>query len=580
MLKINTLMNIDIHKTILFLLTTALFMGKANAQQTQGQTAESIHDNLVTNIFLDAKKEALKGNTKKAITLFINCLDKNPNHAPSMFELSQIYFDTKDFAKAEDFAKNAVQVDSANKWYKIFLAQVYAKEGKNREYLEISNQLVKKDPDDPEYLYNAASDFIMKNELENALGMYNKLEDKIGVNEEVTMQKFRIYVFQKKYDEAAAEIDKLISKEPDLQNKYLATVAEMYMKNDLPDKAHPYYEKLLKNSPSDPYINITLADYYRQKKELKKAIVYLKNGFGNPNLDADTKFNIFLNYYSDKALPFQPDDISDITDIIVKTHPDYAKGFALRGDFFLDQKKYAEAKEFYLKSIALDSTNYKVWERLLNTEAVGGDHVALHRDSKRALDLFPQYPTPAFFYGGTLMEQKKYAEAIHIYETAAPAFSQNLPIKAQIYANIAECYYQLGKKDTAFIYFDKSLVIEPDNSFVLNNYAYYLVLQQKDLEKAEKMAEKAVALDPVNTANMDTYGWVLFNKGKYEEALKWIKKAVAAAKRDDADVLEHLGDVYYKLGKEKKALKYWEKASKLYPASLSLQQKVKTGKLE
>ena len=95
---------------------------------------------------------------------------------------------------------------------------------------------------------------------------------------------------------------------------------------------------------------------------------------------------------------------------------------------------------------------------------------------------------------------------------------------------------------------------------MLNNYAYYLSLQGRDLDKAKKMAEKAVELDPDNASNQDTYGWVLYKLGQYEEALEWIGKSVNNHNTDNAEVLEHYGDVLFKLGREEEALEYWKRA--------------------
>jgi Tfp pilus assembly protein PilF len=60
-------------------------------------------------------------------------------------------------------------------------------------------------------------------------------------------------------------------------------------------------------------------------------------------------------------------------------------------------------------------------------------------------------------------------------------------LKPQFYAHLGDCYYQLDSVQKAFTMFDKVLELNPDDSFVLNNYAYFLALRNENLSKAENV---------------------------------------------------------------------------------------------
>ena len=66
--------------------------------------------------------------------------------------------------------------------------------------------------------------------------------------------------------------------------------------------------------------------------------------------------------------------------------------------------------------------------------------------------------------------------------------------------------------------YDRSLRYDPDNAMVLNNYAYFLSLEERDLEKALAMASRATALTDNNPTYLDTHAWVLFKLGRVDEA--------------------------------------------------------------
>jgi Tfp pilus assembly protein PilF len=111
---------------------------------------------------------------------------------------------------------------------------------------------------------------------------------------------------------------------------------------------------------------------------------------------------------------------------------------------------------------------------------------------------------------------------------------------------------------------------------VLNNYAYYLSLEQTDLDKAEEMSYRTIKAEPNNATYLDTYAWILFIKGNYAEARIYIDEAMKAEEGNQSDVVvEHCGDIYYMNGEHEKAIEYWQKALELGNESEVLKKKIK-----
>src|SRR5699024_4763910 len=103
---------------------------------------------------------------------------------------------------------------------------------------------------------------------------------------------------------------------------------------------------------------------------------------------------------------------------------------------------------------------------------------------------------------------------------------------------------------------------------VLNNYAYYLSIQRKDLSKAEAMSKKTVEAEPKNPTFLDTYAWILFELKRYTEAKVYIDAALENGGNESGVVIEHAGDIYFKLGEKEKALEYWIQAEELGAGSM------------
>lgn len=95
---------------------------------------------------------------------------------------------------------------------------------------------------------------------------------------------------------------------------------------------------------------------------------------------------------------------------------------------------------------------------------------------------------------------------------------------------------------------------------VLNNYAYYLSEEGRDLEHALAMSRRANELTPRNASSLDTEGWILYLLGRYEEARKVMQLAVSYDSNNSAVLLFHYAEVLCALGDEFLAGVYWERA--------------------
>lgn len=551
---------------------------KKNKTEVSNETDANAAE--VTNIFIDATTAKLTGETAKAIGLYESCLAKNPHHSASMYELAQLYFDASDYSSAARYAEQAAELEPENKWYKLLLVEIYGKAGKKKELLETCEKLVNQYPGSVDYLYELANAYLINSDGKKAIETYDKIEEQLGVTEEISLQKQRIYLIQNKTEQAAAEIQKLIKEFPDQETRYISMIAEMYMQAGKPDEAAKYYQQILGTDPQNPYIHITLSDYYRQKGDTKRSLEELKLGFANPALDIDTKIRVLLSIFSGNEMyEKNKADIMELAQILVQTHPQEPKAHSIYGDFLLDDKKYAEARDEFRKVIAIDSSRYAVWESLLNAEIQLSDYSALESESKRAIELFPLLPVPYLFKGVAYLEKSKYDDAISSFNSGVKLVSGNNVLLVQFYTYLGDTYNRLKNYPLSDENYENALKLQPENSYVLNNYAYYLSLRNENLDKAEAMSSKSVKLDPANAANMDTYGWVLYKLGRYAEALDWVEKAVAATPSPDADLLEHLGDIYFKLGNVDKAVIHWQNAIKVGKGSEFLEKKVKERKL-
>ena len=530
-----------------------------------------------SDLFTKAAIKRVTGDPVESLEFLDKALAIDPDDPAALYEKSRLLSAMGRDDEAYVLAQKSVTIEPKNKWYKMNFANMAMKMEKYDEYVKTYEELVKDYPDNLDFLSELAYAYYYTGDYENAVKQYHKIEEQVGINETLTNQIVNLYTRLKQYDKVVAEYEKLIKTDPE-NTHYYAVLAEYCSKNNLPEKALWAYKQIETINPDDPFIHISLADFYRKQGDTLKSFEELKLGMANKQMDLDTKIKILVSYYPGQLTEEQQKQALELSKILMNVYPDDPKAKSLYGSLLYQNEKYDEAAKIFKKVLAEDSTNYPMWEQLLFCEYNTKDYKELIKDAGTVTELFPNQPLPYLLQGLGYYMIKDYKNAAKSFEAGKDFVASNNDLLSEFYSYLGEVYYQLKKYNACFSAYDKALIINPKNSLVLNNYAYYLSLLKKNLDKAADMARQAVELDPNNSNNLDTYSWVLFQQGKYSEALKWQKKALEAGGFDSGVVLEHYGDIYYKLGDIDNALKYWEMALVHKEHSKMLEKKIKDKK--
>ncbi len=530
-------------------------------------------------LFFNANKERILGNYDLAETLFSQALKINPTSAATMYELATIYSFQNNKNQALLYSKKAAAIDPKNVWYQLLYANCLKENKMLSEVATVYERLVKDNPKNFDFYYELANVYLYLNKPSDAIKTYNKIEEAIGVTDEASMQKLKIYKGSKNIDKAVDEAKKLIVAFP-ANAKYYGILGELYQDSGQNEKALEAFNQLIKIDSTNAYVHLSLADYYRNLKQDDKAFQEIKIAFLSKELDIDTKVKILLKYYDiTENFPELKTDSDELCKIIVAVHPDEAKAFSIYGDFLYRDQKYDLARIQYRKAIALDKEKYALWNQLLMIESELNDFVSMEKESKEAMELFPNQPLPFFFNGVSNYQLRKYSEVLSSLNEGKEFVFDNTLLLAQFYATIGDAQNQLKQYEESDASYDKALEYDPTNVSVLNNYAYYLSLRNKNLEKAEEMSKKCNALQPNNSSYQDTYGWILYQMKKYDDAKMWLGKAIENGGKTNGTLLEHYGDILYQLGDIDNAVKYWMDAKKQGETSATLDKKIAEKKL-
>jgi len=527
----------------------------------------------VKELFFSAIRQKTVENTKMAAELFGQVLKIDPTNDASMYELANLQRTQNNYQEALPLLEKAVTVSPDNEWYWIALADAYEKTNDLAKLENVFNELIRLNPGKPDYYFDKANAFYLLKRYDEALKLYDQVEQITGPTDDLQTNRQKIYLKQGKVDKAAAELEKLIAGNP-TQIRYYLMLAELYNSNGLNDKAIAVLEKAQKAGVSAGVLHLALADVYRDKKNYEGSLTELKLAFAIPDLDVEQKIRIIQEFVPQLPQQNAKTTALELTKLLTTTHPQSDKAFAVYGDMLVQNEKYREAKLAYKRSVELNGQSYAVQEQLVRIEMAESDFAAAIKDGENALSYFPNQAWMNYLVGIAWQQSKDYNKALSYLKNTAGLEQQDKELLSQCYSAMGDCYHSIGDNKNSDESYDRSLSYNPDNAFTLNNYAYYLSLRNEQLAKAAAMSKHSTELQPNTASFEDTYAWILFKQKNYQEAKVWIEKSIQHDKDNSAVKTEHYGDILYFTGDVNNAMLNWEKAKKQGAASPALDRKI------
>lgn len=513
--------------------------------------------------FMEGVRCKITGDLQGAMSWYDNCLKIDPESPVVKYEIANLLLVNDDYNGALQLAREAVAGNSGNLWYKLLLANVLQKKSMIEEACQVYAGIIAKYPDKEEFYLVEASLYASVEKWQKAIEVYDRYEKQYGITEPASIEKIKLYTKLDDAKGASNELLKLINKFPE-KNEYLSLLAELYFNYDQDKKGLQILNKLLKADPENGYVHLYLADYYRDKKDQVQAEKHMKNALLSDQLDNGFKVQYILKLIlSSDSVRVTEAQLNTYMDLLMSKYSEDLSIRALHSDFLKKDGKLPEARAELEYILSREKDNYMIWEELLLLCNEMADTNCMYEQSVEAIKYFPDQPLPYALAGVSRMMRQDYADAIGFFEKGVELTDDRLQLKSQFYSYLGDCYYNLDSTAQAFRMFDRVLDINPKDVLVLNNYAYYLSLLDKDLGKAEDMSSRAVMMEPENGTYLDTHAWVLFKRKVYSEALYYMKQAMEKTEEPSGVLYEHYGDILYMNGKKEEAVEMWKKAKEL-----------------
>ncbi len=531
--------------------------------------------------FLEAMRLKEKKDYASAFGLLQHCLDIHPNAASALYEVSQYYMFLRQVPQGQEALEKAVANAPDNYWYSQGLASLYQQQNELDKAITLLEQMVVRFPAKQDPLFNLLDLYGRQEKYDKVISTLNRLEKHMGKNEQLSMEKFRIYLQMKDDKKAFQEIESLVQEYP-MDMRYQVILGDVYLQNGKKQEAYDVYQKVLAAEPDNPMAIFSMASYYKQTGQEELYQQQLDTLLLNKKVTPDTKVGVMRqmiveNEQADK----DSTQIIALFDRIMKQEQDDPQIPMLYAQYLLSKNMEAESVPVLEQVVDLDPTNKAARMMLIGAAVKKEDYKQIIKVCEPGIEATPD-ALEFYYYLAIAYNQAEQPDSVisickrALEHTTADSKKE---IVSDFYSILGDMYHTQKQMKEAYAAYDSALVYNPSNIGALNNYAYYLSVERRDLDKAEEMSYKTVKAEPNNATYLDTYAWILFEKGNYAEARIYIDNAMKSEGGDKSDVIvEHCGDIYYMTGDVDGALTYWKKALEMGSESKTLKQKIEKKK--
>ncbi len=528
--------------------------------------------------FFNGLKEKNIGQLDLAVQAFKRSAELDPANDAAYYEISRINIQNGNLVDALANAKQALTISPNNIYYKALNADINLQLGHSKDALKLYQSIIEQDPDNVDAYLSIAAIYVAQKNYTEANKYYTLVESKTGVVFEILQQKINNYITARDFNKAIEEVKVLIKNYPD-EVQFKEILADLYGYNNQEELALQTLNDIVKADPEAGGAALKLAKISIAKKDFKQSLEYARSAFKVKDQPLDSKMELMFIYfdYSNTKPEILP-DLEELGHTLTMVHGEDAKSYAVYGDVLNTENKYEQARTQYKKAVQITPSKHLIWQEILAIDARLSDFNALIGDSEKCLALFPNMPAFYYFNGIGHAQKKEYTMAIESLEAGAALIIDDNTTSSQFYASLGDSYNGIGNNKKSDDNYEKALKINPNDTYVLNNYSYFLSLRGEKLSRAKEMAELVNKLIPNQPSYQDTYAWILYKMGDYAQAKEWMDKALNGGGKS-GEIFEHYGDIQYKLGNQAAAMEYWQKAKTAGDASPLIDKKINEKKL-
>lgn len=540
------------------------------------------------------RKMTIHGDSTAAERLFLETLEIDSTYAPAMYQLASHYME-RDPQKAHDYAHKAYRSDTTSRWYATLYGQSLLITRRYDEALPIFRTLMRRDRNNPEYYRITAMLYQQRQQPFSAISILDSADMQLGKVEHLAQLKRHLLISTNQFDRAIEEAQALVDAAPYDQSAVLS-LGETYAAAGKDSLARLTMQQAIKMDSTNITPLAVYADFCLQHRDTKGYLRTLARLFAQSEYPFQRKVDMFEQLKRDnKFYGENYFDMNSIISAIVMTHPNEKRAIDLYGEHLIAGGNVEAALSHFKFHLADTPPQMDYYIAVIDIE-----EYLQHPDSvdyyvQRAVEQFPDNPVlyirkanRQYLNGDLLGAIKSFESAIELSPTDS--------LKGQIWGYIGDTYHAIAEKAEAgskadttqykirmslkkamkqcYAAYDQTLALWGENASVLNNYAYFLSEEDRDLERALGMSKKAIEIERNNSTFIDSYAWILYKLDRFDEARNYMRQALSLDRTKSAELPLHYGDILFALGEKFMAETYWQKALELGADKVRIEERL------
>jgi len=516
------------------------------------------------NYFLtEALRQNYVGKGSDAVGLFEKCIEIDPGRSVPYYELAQLYASSGMGSKALQYAQIAARLEKENYWYQMACGSLFTQYNEKDSAIYYFKRALKLKPEEIEVNAILAGLYAERGKVLEADSILLKLSDRDALNEEIFIMMISGLVGNGNFKEAAKRTLFYIERHPS-EVKYKTMLADIYIESGLKEKGDSIYNSIIIADPDNVETQLYVLGNMIRNKEYTGVESFLSSIYKSDIIEIEKKKAITHELLQDSIYRSEQVEVLEKNLIILEgINNSDEEILSFRPQLYESIGRQEDAIKRYEEILKSIKPGFYFKERLLILYAEEKDYNSLFNLASSYSKENNRSILGKFYYALASIELKDYNIAEQELKKALVLAGNDDRMKLQVYSMMGDMYYRMKNNEEAYKYFEQALVIDPGEVTILNNYAYYLAEEGKELKKALEMAEKVMETENQNPTYIDTYAWVLFKMDKPKEALREMKRIFEISDENDPELLEHMGYILKALNDCEHAIFYWQRAISL-----------------
>ena len=514
----------------------------------------------IAYLYSEGRKEvAMSGVPMSGLPYWRAILEIDSLHGGANHQMSELGVDILP-QKAFEYSKRAVAADTTNI---DFLSQYAYTQVATEQYnaaLQTYTTLLRKDPHNPYNYRMAAALYANKGMPYMAISLLDSAEYKLGHIEELGGLKRELLLNVKNFDRAISETESVVANNP-FDHSNFRTLGEIYAHTGQDSLALVNFQRALELAPEDSDNLISLGEFHLSRGNHSAYFDVLKRLFLLDSEPLEEKLNLYDNLIEN--VDFYRKNfyaINTLCSILYVKHSDTYEVTQRYTTHLIRAGEIDKALKIFQQEAAKESAPLDAHLSVIDIESYLGmrDEMFAHLD--RAIAHYPKeqslYLRKAFELQRNNEDSKK--EVLALYKKAVKV-AEGDEEKSSALGSLGDYYHSIGRGKECYREYAKALQHNPNNATVLNNWAYFLSEENRELEKALEMSTRACELDSTPTY-LDTKAWILHLLGRTSEAKRLMMQAISLDTSNDDTLLLHYAEILAADGSDFMAEMYYKRA--------------------